>query len=75
MGTKAARLSSENPQKSSRKVYLEALLRRETYGVFVALDRVMPKLVACSIWVILCMLLGTVITLILKKLPILRKLL
>lgn len=54
---------------------LEALLRRETYGVFVALDRVMPKLVACSIWVFVCMLLGTVITLLLKKLPILRKLL
>lgn len=54
---------------------LEAVLRRETYGVFLALDRVLPKAVACSIWVLLCMLLGTVITLLLKKIPGLRKVL
>lgn len=54
---------------------LEAVLRRETYGVYLTLDTVLPKGVACALWVIVCMLLGTVITLILKKLPVLRKLL
>ncbi len=54
---------------------LEAALRRETYGVFVALNSVLPKVVACGLWVIVCMLLGTVITLLLKKIPGVRKLL
>ena len=54
---------------------LEAVLRRETYGIFQALDQYLPKGVACSIWVIICILLGTVITLILKKIPGVRKLL
>ena len=54
---------------------LEAVLRRETYGIFQALDQYLPKGVACSIWVIICMLLGTVITLILKKIPGVRKVL
>ncbi len=52
---------------------LEAVLRRETYAVFVALDGVLPKVVACGIWVVICMLLGTVITLLLKKISGVRK--
>ncbi len=52
---------------------LEAVLRRETYAVFVTLDRFLPRVFACSIWVIVCMLLGTAITLILKKIPVVRK--
>lgn len=54
---------------------LEAVLRRETYGVYQALDRVLPRVVSCGIWVVLCMLLGTAITLLLKKIPGVRKVL
>ena len=54
---------------------LEAVLRRETYDIFLSLDYVLPKVVACGIWVFVCMLIGTAIILPLKMIPGVRKLL
>ncbi len=54
---------------------LEAVLRRETYAIFLSLANILPKGVACSIWVLVCMFIGTVVTLLLKKIPGVRNLL
>lgn len=57
-------------------IYLfERIYREKTLFVFDALEPVMPRFVACLIWIACAFLVGLAVTAIAKKLPLLRKIL
>ncbi len=52
---------------------LERILRMETQGVFEKLEPVIKTMPACFVWMLCAFILGVVVTLILKKLPLIKK--
>lgn len=54
---------------------LENILETFTNPLFNLLDRFIPRIFACNIWIIVTMLMGSIIVGLLKKIPGLKKLL